>query len=147
MGANAKQIPACLYNEETMKANKLTKETILDLGIADKKYPTFKVGDTLEIGQIIKEGGKERVQLFTGDLIADKQAGVASTITVRRIGANGVGVERIFPLYSPLISHINLVKQGKVRRAKLFYVRERLGKAARIEEKVTVSGQETAENK
>jgi len=124
-----------------MKANKLTKETILDFGITDKNIPAFKIGDALEIGSILKEGGKERVQLFTGDVIAGKKNGIASTITVRRIGANGVGVERIFPLYSPLISHIKLVTQGRVRRAKLFYLRERLGKSARIDEKIQVSSQ------
>jgi large subunit ribosomal protein L19 len=119
-----------------MKARGITRETILDLGVQGKKHPVFKVGDTIEVGQILKEGDKERVQPFVGDVIATHNNGIASTITVRRIGAHGVGVEKIFPIYAPTISEIKLVKTGKVRRAKLYYLRERLGKAARIKEKV-----------
>ncbi len=119
-----------------MKARGITRETILDLGVQDKKHPVFKVGDTLEVGQIIKEGDKERIQPFVGDVIATHNNGIASTITVRRIGAHGVGIEKIFPIYAPTISEIKLVKTGKARRAKLYYVRERLGKAARIKEKI-----------
>jgi large subunit ribosomal protein L19 len=119
-----------------MKARSLTRETILDLGTQDKKFPAFKVGDMVEVGQIIKEGDKERVQPFKGDVIAIHRNGVSSTFTVRRIGANGVGVERIFPFYSPAISEIKFVKAGKVRRAKLYYLRDRVGKAARVEEKI-----------
>jgi large subunit ribosomal protein L19 len=119
-----------------MKARSLTRETILDFGTQDKKFPEFKVGDTVEVGQVIKEGDKERIQPFKGDVIAIHHNGVSSTFTVRRIGANGVGVERIFPFYSPAVSEITLVKNGKVRRAKLYYLRERVGKAARIQEKI-----------
>ncbi len=119
-----------------MKARGITRETILDLGVQDKKHPVFKVGDTIEVGQIIKEGDKERIQPFVGDVIATHNNGIASTITVRRIGAHGVGIEKIFPIYAPTISEIKLVKTGKARRAKLYYVRERLGKAARIKEKI-----------
>ncbi|MFA5307074.1 MAG: 50S ribosomal protein L19 [Candidatus Babeliales bacterium] len=119
-----------------MKARSLTRETILDLGTEGKQFPAFKVGDTVEVGQIIKEGDKERVQLFKGDVIAIRHNGISSTFTVRRIGANGVGVERIFPFYSPAISEIKLEKTGKARRAKLYYLRDRVGKAARIEEKL-----------
>ncbi|MFA6263787.1 MAG: 50S ribosomal protein L19 [Candidatus Babeliales bacterium] len=119
-----------------MKARSLTRETILNLGTDDKKIPAFKVGDMVEVGQIIKEGDKERVQPFKGDVIAIHRNGIGSTFTVRRIGANGVGVERIFPFYSPSISEISLVRMGKVRRAKLYYLRDRVGKAARVEEKM-----------
>jgi large subunit ribosomal protein L19 len=119
-----------------MKARSLTRETILNLGTDDKKIPAFKVGDMVEVGQIIKEGDKERVQPFKGDVIAMHRNGIGSTFTVRRIGANGVGVERIFPFYSPSISEISLVRTGKVRRAKLYYLRDRVGKAARVEEKM-----------
>jgi large subunit ribosomal protein L19 len=127
-----------------MKARNLTRETILDLGTKDKKFPAFKVGDMVEVGQIIKEGDKERVQPFKGDVIAIHRNGVGSTFTVRRIGANGVGVERIFPFYSPTISEITFVKPGKVRRAKLYYLRERVGKAARVQEQVTSAARTTA---
>ena len=119
-----------------MKAAKLTKETILDYGIFERNFPDFKSGDTIEVSQVIKEGAKERIQLFEGDVICMHQSGIASTFTVRRIGANGIGVERIFPYYSKNIDSIKLLKHGKVRRAKLNYLRERVGKAARIKENV-----------
>jgi large subunit ribosomal protein L19 len=119
-----------------MKARQLTKETILDYGVTNKNFPEFRVGDTIEVSQIIKEGEKERVQLFTGDVIAFHRNGVSTTFTVRRIGANGVGVERILPYYSKFISNIKLVKRGKVRRAKLYYVRDLFGRAAKLKEKI-----------
>lgn len=119
-----------------MKAAKLTKETILDIGVSDRGFPVFNVGDTIEVAQAVKEGDKERIQMYEGDVIAIKRNGVATTFTVRRIGANGVGVERIFPYYSKNVSAIKLVKQGSVRRAKLHYLRERTGKAAKIRENV-----------
>jgi large subunit ribosomal protein L19 len=119
-----------------MKASRITKETVLDLGIKDRGFPTFKVGDTIEVSQVVKDGDKERIQLFEGDVIAMHNNGIASTFTVRRIGANGVGVERILPYYSKNISEIKLVKHGQVRRAKLNYLRERVGRAARIKEQM-----------
>lgn len=119
-----------------MKASRLTKETILDLGISDRKFPDFKIGDTIKIGLKVKEGEKERIQTFEGDVIASHKNGIASTFTVRRIAANSIGVEKIFPYYTPVIKDIKIVKRGKVRRAKLYYVRERIGKAARIQERV-----------
>ena len=119
-----------------MKANKLTKETILNYGITDRKFPEFRVGDTIEVAQRIKEGEKERIQLFEGDVLKIQKNGISTTFTIRRIGANGIGVERIFPIYSAIISEIRIVRHGKVRRANIKYVRERLGKAARIKERV-----------
>jgi large subunit ribosomal protein L19 len=125
-----------------MKAAKLTKETILNYGIIDRNFPHFKVGDTIEVAQIIKEGDKERIQLYEGDVIALHNNGVASTFTVRRIGANGIGVEKIFPYYAKTIDSIRLVKHGSVRRAKLTYLRKRLGKSARIKENVLFKEEE-----
>lgn len=119
-----------------MKAAKLTKETILDYGIVERNFPEFKAGDTIEVSQVIKEGDKERIQLFQGDVICMRKNGASSTFTVRRIGANGVGVERIFPYYSKNVAEIRVVRHGSVRRAKLNYIRERIGKAARIRENV-----------
>jgi len=119
-----------------MKANKLTKETILNYGVTDRQFPEFRVGDTIEVAQKIKEGEKERIQLFEGDVLKIQKNGIASTFTIRRIGANGVGVERIFPIHASIISEIRVVRHGKVRRANIKYVRERLGKAARIKERV-----------
>ncbi|MCB9493161.1 MAG: 50S ribosomal protein L19 [Epsilonproteobacteria bacterium] len=119
-----------------MKAKKLTKETILDHGVYDRNFPEFKVGDTIQVDQIVKEGGKERIQLFTGNVISMHKKGISSTFTVRKLGANNIGVEKIFPYYSKNIKDITLVKQGVVRRAKLYYLRDRLGKAAKVEEKI-----------
>jgi large subunit ribosomal protein L19 len=128
-----------------MKARSLTKETILNIGMTDRKFPAFKIGDNIEISQTIKDGDKERTQLFAGDVIAINNNGIASTITVRRMGANGIGVEKIFPYYSPGISAIRLVKNGIARRAKLYYLRDREGKAARIKERVLTKEQKDAQ--
>lgn len=119
-----------------MKARGLTKETILSVGITEKSYPTFNVGDTIVVDLKVKEGDKERIQAFEGDVIDIHHNGIASTFTVRRIGANGVGVEKILPFHSPTISSIRIIKIGKVRRANIGYIRNRIGKAARIQEKI-----------
>jgi large subunit ribosomal protein L19 len=119
-----------------MKAIKYTKETIMDIGIFDRKFPEFRVGDAVAVAQKIKEGEKERIQMFEGDVIAFRRHGIATTFTVRRIGANNVPVERVFAYYSPLIESIEFVSRGKVRRAKLFYIRDRIGKAARVKKMV-----------
>ena len=127
-----------------MKARSVTKETISTIGIREPKFPDFKVGDNIEVGIIISEGSKTRVQKFSGDVIAFHKNGSGTTFTVRRIGANGIGVERILPYYSPLLKSIKISKRGNVRRAKLFYVRDRVGKAARIREKVLTKQQKEA---
>ena len=98
------------------------------------KIPSFKPGDTLSINVNVKEGKKVRQQLFKGTVIARKGSGISETITVRKI-SNGVGVERIFPLHSPSIASIKVNKVNKVRRAKLYYLRNLSGKAARLAEK------------
>lgn len=128
-----------------MKARKLTKETVAQLDVVDRGFPKFHVGDCIEIGQNIKEGDKERVQYFEGDVICIRNHGISSTFTVRRIAANGVAVERIFPFYAPTIASIRLVRQGDVRRAKLFYMRDRIGKAARVAEEVLTKEQKDAQ--
>ena len=98
------------------------------------KIPSFKPGDTLSVSVNVKEGKKVRQQLFKGTVIARKGSGISETITVRKI-SNGVGVERIFPLHSPSIASIKVNKVNKVRRAKLYYLRNLSGKAARLAEK------------
>ncbi len=98
------------------------------------KIPSFKPGDTLSINVNVKEGKKVRQQLFKGTVIARKGSGMSETITVRKV-SNGVGVERIFPLHSPSIASIKVDKVNKVRRAKLYYLRNLSGKAARLAEK------------
>ena len=105
----------------------------------DKNFPAFKSGDTVTVTIKIVEGSKERLQSFRGTVIQRKGAGVTQTFTVRKI-SDGVGVERIFPLYSPTISNIELNKVGIVRRARIYYLRKLTGKKARIrEKKFTVS--------
>jgi large subunit ribosomal protein L19 len=127
-----------------MKAKKYTRETIRDIGTEDRRLPAFSIGDTIAVSQRIKEGDKERIQVFEGDVIAMHKKGISSTFTVRKIGANAVPVERIFPLYSPKIDSVKFVRKGDVRRAKLYYIRERVGKAARVTEKVESQKEEAA---
>jgi len=99
-----------------------------------KEFPKFKAGDNVTVNYKIVEGTKERIQSFKGDVMKIQGTGFTASFTVRKI-SDGVGVERVFPLYSPNIDSILLHKVGKVRRAKLYYLRERAGKAARIKEK------------
>ncbi len=124
-----------------MKAKNYTKETVREAGIVDRGFAKFGVGDTIAIDQKVIEGDKSRIQTFEGDVIAMRRNGASTTFTVRRIGAHGVAVERIFPYYSPLVDTIRLVRKGETRRAKLYYVRGRVGKAARIKEKVITKAQ------
>lgn len=95
--------------------------------------PAFKAGDRITVYYKIKEGVKERVQLFQGDVIQRRNAGIDETFTVRKI-SNGIGVERIFPIHSPFIDKIEVNRKGRVRRARIFYLRTQIGKAARIKE-------------
>ncbi len=102
--------------------------------IAEKTVPDFRAGDTLKVAVEIKEGDKKRIQNFEGVCIARRGEGTGETFMVRKIGANSVGVERIFPIYTDSIQEITVLRRGRVRRSKLFYLRERRGKAARIKE-------------
>ena len=99
-----------------------------------KEIPPFRAGDTLRVNVRVREGDKERLQAFEGVCIARRGSGVSASFTVRKI-SNGVGVERIFPVHSPMIAEIVVVRRGRVRRAKLFYLRSLAGKATRIREK------------
>ena len=96
--------------------------------------PAFRAGDTLRVNVRVREGDKERLQAFEGVCIARRGGGVSATFTVRKI-SNGIGVERIFPLHSPMIGDITIVRRGRVRRAKLYYLRHLTGKATRIRER------------
>ncbi len=101
-----------------------------------ENIPAFQSGDTVKVHVRIQEGNKERLQVFEGIVIARKHGGARESITVRKVSF-GVGVERIFPLHATVIDHIDVVRRGKVRRAKLYYLRDLRGKAARIKEKDT----------
>ena len=102
-----------------------------------REVPEFKAGDTLKVNVFVTEGNKERIQAFEGVCIARSNRGFNSTFTIRKI-SHGEGVERVFPLYSPMLESINLVRRGKVRRSKLYYLRQRSGKSARIAEKKVI---------
>lgn len=97
--------------------------------------PQVEVGDTVRVHVKVKEGARERVQVFEGTVIAKKHGGIEETITVRRL-SYGVGVEKVFPVHSPSIDHIEVVRSGKVRRAKLYYLRSRVGRSAKLKEKL-----------
>ncbi|MBE6552171.1 MAG: 50S ribosomal protein L19 [Ruminococcaceae bacterium] len=95
--------------------------------------PVFEIGDTIRVHNKIKEGSRERIQLFEGTVIAKKNGGISETFTVRRV-SYGVGVEKTFPLHSPNVAKVEVIRRGKVRRAKLYYLRDRVGKAAKVKE-------------
>ncbi len=109
------------------------KELVAPMLKEDK--PQFNIGDVIRIGVKIREGEKERIQSFEGTVIAKNNSGIAETFTVRRV-AYGVGVERVFPIHSPNVTDIKVVRRGKVRRSKLYYLRDRVGKAAKVKEKI-----------
>ena len=97
--------------------------------------PAFEIGDTIRIDVKIREGERERIQAFEGTVIAKHGSGISETFTVRRV-SYGVGVERVFPIHSPNVADIKIVRRGKVRRAKLYYLRDRVGKASKVKEKI-----------
>ncbi len=100
-----------------------------------QKLPEVKVGDTVRVHVKVREGSRERIQVFEGTVIAKKHGGIEETFTVRRI-SYGVGAEKVFPVHSPSIDHVEVVRNGKVRRAKLYYLRDRVGKRAKVKEKL-----------
>ncbi len=108
-----------LFNQKNMKA----------------EVPTAQIGDTVRVHIKVKEGSRERIQVFEGTVIAKKHGGIAETITVRRVSF-GIGVEKVFPVHAPSIEKIELIRHGKVRRAKLYYLRDRVGKSAKLQEKL-----------
>lgn len=100
-----------------------------------KEAPVVEVGDTVRVQVRIKEGDKERLQAFEGTVIAKKHGGVSETFTVRRV-SYGVGVERVFPVHSPNVDSVAIVRKGRVRRSKLYYLRDRVGKAAKVKSRI-----------
>lgn len=108
-----------------MKASIITKETVLYYGVTDRGFPAFNVGDRIEVSMIIQEKNKERIQKFEGDVIGMRGQGIAQTFKVRKMGDGNIGIELTLPYNSPSIESIKLVRQGKVRRAKLNYLRDK----------------------
>ena len=108
---------------------------IISEGSIKAEKPQFNVGDTVRVDVRIKEGERERIQAFEGTVIAKKHGGVAETFTVRRL-SHGCGVERVFPLHSPNVDKVEVIRQGRVRRAKLYYLRDRVGKAAKVKSRI-----------
>ncbi|MCI2057020.1 MAG: 50S ribosomal protein L19 [Oscillibacter sp.] len=101
----------------------------------EKEMPTVQIGDTVRMHVKVTEGSRERIQIFEGTVIAKKHGGIEESITVRRI-SYGIGVEKVFPVHSPSIDKIEVVRGGSVRRAKLYYLRDRVGKGAKVKEKL-----------
>ena len=126
----------------------MDKLKLAEQSLIHDDIPDFKSGDTVNVHYRVREGDKERIQQFEGVVISRRGSGANKTFIVRKISAGNIGVERIFPLYSPFIAKIELKKQGAVRRSKLYYLRDLRGKAARIKEKDrTVTGGRTANKK
>ncbi len=100
-----------------------------------QEAPAISIGDTVKVHVRIKEGDKSRIQIFEGTVIAKKHGGISETFTVRRL-SHGCGVERVFPLHSPVVEKVDVIRKGKVRRAKLYYLRDRVGKAAKVKEQI-----------
>ena len=107
----------------------------LTAGMIKEDAPKITIGTTVRVHVKIREGERERIQIFEGTVIAKNNSGIAETFTVRRI-SYGVGVERVFPVHSPNVAKVEVVRKGKVRRAKLYYLRDRVGKAAKVKESV-----------
>ena len=119
--------------EKNLKMNLMS---VVEAPVAKQDLPDFRAGDTVKVHVRVIEGEKERIQMFQGDVIARRNRSNRSTFTVRKI-SQSVGVERIFPLHSPVIAKIEVVRRGRVRRAKLYYLSDRRGKAARIKARKT----------
>lgn len=113
-----------------MDALKLISESSMK-----SEVPAFEVGDTVKVHVRIKEGQKYRIQVFEGTVIAKRHGGIQETFTVRRV-AHGCGIERVFPVHSPVVDKVEVVRHGKVKRSKLYYLRDRVGKAAKVKENI-----------
>ena len=110
-------------------------KSFIEKNMPAKEAPSVNVGDTVRVHLKVKEGNRERIQVFEGTVIAKKHGGINETITVRRI-SYGVGCEKVFPVHSPSIVSVTTVRKGKVRRAKLYYLRDRVGKKAKVKERI-----------
>lgn len=121
--------------QESEETNNMDLVKVIESENIRNQYSDVEVGDFVKAHLLIKEGAKERIQVFEGYVIARKGQGLSETITIRRV-SYGIGVERILPVNSPKIDHIDVIRKGKIRRAKLYYLRDRQGKAAKITQKI-----------
>jgi large subunit ribosomal protein L19 len=112
----------------------MNRTDLVDIEYLRDDVPSFRPGDTVRVHVKVVEGNRSRLQVFEGDVIARSGSGIRETFTVRKISFNGIGVERTFPVHAPVIDHIEVTRRGKVRRAKLYYLRDRVGKKAKIKE-------------
>lgn len=113
----------------------MNRTDLVDVDTVRDNVPAFGPGDTVKVHVKVTEGTRTRIQVFEGDVIGRRGSGARETFTVRKISFNGIGVERIFPVHAPVIDRIEVVRRGRVRRAKLYYLRDRVGKKAKIREK------------
>lgn len=118
---------------EIQEVKKMDALKLISEASMKQEVPEIAIGDTVKVHVRIQEGEKSRIQVFEGTVIAKKHGGISETFTVRRV-AHGCGIERVFPLHSPAVDKVELVRHGKVRRAKLYYLRDRVGKAAKVKE-------------
>ena len=122
-----------MKNRKFLEVKKMDALKKISEASMKENAPEILIGDTVKVHVRIKEGDKSRIQVFEGTVIAKKHGGISETFTVRRV-AHGCGIERVFPLHSPAVDKVELVRHGKVRRAKLYYLRDRVGKAAKVKE-------------
>jgi large subunit ribosomal protein L19 len=120
---------------ENYRRNKMDALKLISSQSMKEEAPSMEIGDTVKVHVRIKEGDKSRIQIFEGTVIAKKHGGINETFTVRRV-AHGCGIERVFPIHSPNVEKVELVRSGKVRRSKLYYLRDRVGKAAKVKERL-----------
>jgi large subunit ribosomal protein L19 len=118
----------------------MNRTDLVDIESLRDDVPDFRPGDTVRVHVKVVEGNRSRVQVFEGDVIARSGSGIRETFTVRKISFNAIGVERTFPVHAPVIDHIEVMRRGKVRRAKLYYLRDRVGKKAKIRERREPAG-------
>ena len=129
------QAVLCLFCGTNVAESKEEKLKLISDASLRTEVPEIEIGATVRVHVKIREGERERIQMFEGTVIAKRGSGISSTFTVRRV-SYGVGVERVFPVHSPNVVKVDLVRKGKVRRAKLYYLRDRVGKAAKVKEKL-----------
>lgn len=122
-------------SEKTQEVFKVDALKLISNSSLKAEVPELNIGDTVKVHVKIKEGDKSRIQVFEGTIIAKKHGGINETFTVRRV-AHGCGIERVFPVHSPVVDKVEIVRRGRVRRAKLYYLRDRVGRAAKVKEAI-----------